>query len=66
MVADAKVRGMKLVVFDPMCNFTGGKADKRVPIIPGTDSVVILTLCNIIINELGILDAIPDFQGRPL
>jgi len=56
MVADAKARGMKLVVFDPMCNFAAGKADEWVPIIPGTDVAVVLAMCNIIVNELGIID----------
>ncbi|MEK7353853.1 MAG: molybdopterin-dependent oxidoreductase [Chloroflexota bacterium] len=55
-VADAKLRGMKLVVFDPMCNFAGGKANEWVPIIPGTDVAVVLAMCNVIINELGIID----------
>ena len=56
MVADAKARGMKLVVFDPMCNFAAGKANEWVPIIPGTDGAVVLAMCNIIVNELGIID----------
>lgn len=56
MVADAKARGMKLVVFDPICNFAAGKATEWVPIIPGTDVTVILAMCNIIVNELGIID----------
>ncbi|MDP6501938.1 MAG: molybdopterin-dependent oxidoreductase, partial [Dehalococcoidales bacterium] len=56
LAADAKARGMKLVVFDPMCNFAGGKADEWVPIIPGTDAAVILAMCNIMVNELGIID----------
>jgi len=55
-VADARARGMKLVVFDPMCNFSGGKADEWVPLIPGTDAAIILAMCNIIVNELGIID----------
>lgn len=56
MVADAKAKGMKLVVFDPMCNFAGGKATEWLPIIPGTDLAVLLAMCNIIVNELGIID----------
>ena len=56
MVAEAKARGMKLVVFDPMCNFAAGKANEWVPIIPGTDGAVILAMCNIIVNELGIIE----------
>jgi len=54
--AEARLRGMKLVVFDPMCNFAGGKATEWVPIIPGTDGAVALAICNIIVNELGTWD----------
>jgi len=56
MVADSKARGMRLVVFDPMCNFAAGKANEWVPIIPGTDVAVVLAMCNIIVNELRIID----------
>lgn len=56
LVAEAKARGMKLVVFDPMCNFAAAKATEWVPIIPGTDAAVILAMCNIIVNELGTID----------
>lgn len=56
MVADAKARGMKLVVFDPMCNFAAGKANEWVPIIPGADVAVVLAMCNVIVNDLGIVD----------
>lgn len=55
--AEARVRGMKLVVFDPLCNFAGAKAEEWVPILPGTDGAVALAMCNVIVNELGIFDA---------
>lgn len=51
-------RGVKEVVFDPMCNFAGGKAGEWIPILPGTDSAVILAMCNYILNELKIYDEI--------
>ncbi|MFC1907621.1 molybdopterin-dependent oxidoreductase, partial [Chloroflexota bacterium] len=54
--ADARVRGMKSIVFDPQCNFNSGKADEWVPIIPGTDLAVALAMSNVIVNELGIWD----------
>ena len=38
--AEARTRGLKVVSFDPMCNFSGGKATEWVPIIPGTDGMV--------------------------
>jgi anaerobic selenocysteine-containing dehydrogenase len=54
--AEARARGMKTVSFDPMCNFSGGKATEWVPIIPGTDGIVALSLCNVLVNELGKYD----------
>ena len=54
--ADAKSRGMKLVVFDPIANFSGGKATEWVPILPGTDLAVCLAIANIIVNEIGVID----------
>lgn len=57
LYAEARSRGMKSVSFDPMCNFSGGKATEWVPIIPGTDGIVVLSMCNVIVNELGIYDA---------
>ena len=56
LAAEARARGMKMVVFDPMCNFAAGKAHEWVPILNGTDGAVILAMCNIIVNELGIID----------
>ena len=55
--AEARTRrGYKSISFDPMCNFSGGKASEWVPIIPGTDGAVVLAMCNVIVNELGIWD----------
>jgi molybdopterin-containing oxidoreductase family molybdopterin binding subunit len=54
--ADARARGMRMVAFDPMCNFAGGKAKEWLPILPGTDSAVCLAMANIIVNELGMYD----------
>jgi anaerobic selenocysteine-containing dehydrogenase len=55
--ADAIARGMKVVVFDPVCNFSGAKATEWIPIVPGTDAAVILAMLNVISNELKIYDA---------
>jgi anaerobic selenocysteine-containing dehydrogenase len=52
LAAEARGRGMKLVVFDPICNFAAGKASEWIPILPGTDGAVALAMCNIIVNEL--------------
>ena len=57
LVADAMERGMKLVVFDPICQFSGSKATEWIPILPGTDGAVALAMGNVILNELGIWDA---------
>lgn len=58
LAAEARSRGMKFVVFDPMCHQAGGKATEWVPVIPGTDGAVALAMCNIIVNELGTLDTV--------
>ena len=55
--AEARARGMKVVAFDPMCNFAGGKATEWIPLIPGTDGVIALAMANIIVNELEAYDA---------
>ena len=47
---------MKVVSFDPMCNFSGGKATEWVPVIPGIDGMVALSMCHVIVNELGKYD----------
>jgi len=56
--AQAISEGIKEIVFDPICNFAGGKATEWVPILPGTDSAVALAMCNYILNELNIYDAL--------
>ena len=55
-LADARARGMKMIVFDPMCNAAAANADEWIPIVPGTDSAVILAMLNVIVNELGLYD----------
>ena len=56
MLADARARGMKMVVFDPMCNAAASNADEWIPCLPGTDSCICLSLMNVIVNELGMYD----------
>ncbi|MBI2954058.1 MAG: molybdopterin-dependent oxidoreductase [Chloroflexi bacterium] len=55
-MADARVRGMRLVVVDPVCAHAGSKADEWVPIRPGTDGALALAMLNVILNEAGIYD----------
>ena len=55
--ADARARGAKVVVFDPICNFGGGKATEWIPLLPGTDGIIALAMVNILLNELNVYDA---------
>lgn len=63
MAADARARGMKLVVFDPMCNFAAAKATEWVPLRVGTDAAAALAIGNVIANDLGAIDA-PYLKGK--
>jgi anaerobic selenocysteine-containing dehydrogenase len=55
--ADARARGMRLAVVDPMCNFASAKATEWVPIRPGTDAALALAMLDVIVNRLGVWDA---------
>ena len=55
--SDARIRGMKVVTVDPMCNAAAEKSDEWIPIRPGTDAALALAIINILLNELGIYDA---------
>lgn len=57
MCAEARARGAKIVVFDPMCNGNASKAGEWIPLKPGTDTAVALGLLNVICNELHMIDA---------
>ena len=57
MCADARARGMKMVVVDPFSNQAGASADEWVPIRVGTDAALALTMANVLVNELGAYDA---------
>lgn len=56
LAAEARVRGMKVVVFDPMKNTAATKATEWIPTIPGTDGILCLAMLNVIVNELDIYD----------
>lgn len=56
LAADARARGMKMVVVDPMCNFAAAKATEWVPLRVGTDAALALAMCNVMVNELGVFD----------
>lgn len=55
-MADARMRGMKLVVIDPMCSHAAAKANEWLPIRPGTDGAMAMAMLNVLLNELGIYD----------
>ncbi len=55
-MAQARTRGMKLTVVDPVCSYAASKADEWIPIRPGTDSAFALSLMNVLVNELGLYD----------
>jgi molybdopterin-containing oxidoreductase family molybdopterin binding subunit len=57
LAADARARGMRMVVVDPICNFAASKANEWVPIRVGTDAALALAMANCLVNELGIWDA---------
>ncbi|MBI4967231.1 MAG: molybdopterin-dependent oxidoreductase [Rhodospirillales bacterium] len=56
LAADARERGMRSVVVDPMCNPSAAKANEWVPIRVGTDAALALAMCNTLVNELDIVD----------
>lgn len=55
--AEARMRGLKTVVIDPVYTHAAAKADEWVPIKPGTDAAFCLGAINVLINELGVYDA---------
>ncbi len=63
LVAEARARGMKMVVVDPMCNFAAAKAVEWVPLRVGTDGALALSLCNVLVNELQTYDT-PYLQAK--
>ena len=54
--AQARDRGQRTVVMDPIGYQAGGKAAEWIPILPGTDLAVLLSMANLIVNEIGIYD----------
>jgi anaerobic selenocysteine-containing dehydrogenase len=53
---------MRLVVIDPVLSTPASQADEWIPIRPGTDAALSLSMMNVLINELGLYDA--DFLTR--
>ena len=55
-MAEARARGMKLVVIDPVGGYAASKANEWIPIRPGTDGALGLSMLHVLLNELGIYD----------
>jgi molybdopterin-containing oxidoreductase family molybdopterin binding subunit len=55
-MAEARRRGLKVVVVDPIGTNAAAKADEWVPIRPGTDGALILSMINVLINEINCYD----------
>jgi molybdopterin-containing oxidoreductase family molybdopterin binding subunit len=62
-MAEARARGMKLVVVDPVGGPAASKANEWIPIRPGTDSALALSMLHLLLNEYGVYDA-PFLKGR--
>ncbi|MBI2816374.1 MAG: molybdopterin-dependent oxidoreductase [Acidobacteria bacterium] len=55
-MAEARARGMKLVVIDPVGGYAASKAHEWIPIRPGTDSALALSMLHVLLNETGHYD----------
>ncbi|MFQ5682359.1 MAG: molybdopterin-dependent oxidoreductase [Candidatus Binatia bacterium] len=55
-IADARARGMRVVVVDPICTPMASKATEWVPVRPGTDGALALSMLHVLVNELEIYD----------
>lgn len=51
-MADARMRGMKVVSLDPRCSVASAKADEWIPIVPGTDRAFVLGMAHVLVHEL--------------
>ena len=52
-VADARMRGMKLVVVEPRLGAASAKADEWIPIRIGTDCAFAMSLMYVMVHEIG-------------
>src|SRR3989304_1367396 len=51
-MADARMRGMKVVALDPRCSVAAAKADEWIPTLPGTDRAFVLGMAHVLVHEL--------------
>jgi anaerobic selenocysteine-containing dehydrogenase len=55
-LANARERGLKLVVVDPRLSVGAGKADRWLPIKPATDLALLLSMIYLLIHEYKMYD----------
>ncbi len=55
-MADARMRGMKVVTLDPRVSTAAAKADEWIPIVPGTDRAFVLGVAHVLVHELDQFD----------
>lgn len=54
--AKSRAEGAKLINIDPHMSAAAAKADRWIPIRPGTDAALALAFANQLVNELGVYD----------
>lgn len=55
-MAEARERGMKLIVINPQLSYAASQADEWVPILPGTDAALALGMMYVLVHELNLFD----------
>jgi anaerobic selenocysteine-containing dehydrogenase len=55
-LADARERGLKLVVADPRLSVSASKADEWLPVKPATDLAFLLAMIHLMVHEFNIVD----------
>jgi len=56
LAAEARDRGMRSVVMDPIGYMAASKGNEWIPILPGMDLAVFLSMANMMVNELNTFD----------
>jgi anaerobic selenocysteine-containing dehydrogenase len=56
-MADARVRGMRVVAAEPFLSPAAEKADEWLPIRPGSEGALACAILNLLLNEYGLFDA---------
>lgn len=56
LFAESRANGAKLISLDPHMSASAEKADVWVPLVPGTDAAVALSIAYTLVHELGIVD----------